>query len=78
MQIQNVGAMVMVFNATFNNISVISWRSVYWWGYPENTTDLPRVTEKLPRFTDSDYPFSIFKLFLSHNVVWSIHRHERY
>ena len=28
----------MVFNATFNNISVISWRSVYWWRkseYPE-------------------------------------------
>jgi len=33
----------VVFNATFNNISVISWRSVYWWGkpeYPEKTTDL--------------------------------------
>jgi hypothetical protein len=22
---------VMVFNATFNNISDISWRSIYWW-----------------------------------------------
>jgi len=21
----------MVFNTTFNNISVISWQSVYWW-----------------------------------------------
>ena len=43
---------VMVFNATFNNISVISWRSVFffWWrkpDYPEKTTDLSQVTDKL-------------------------------
>ena len=50
--------MVMVFNVTFNNISVISWQSVYWWGYPKNTTDLSRVTDKLLRFTDSDYPLN--------------------
>ena len=40
----------MVFNAPFNNISVISWRSVLLWGkpeYPEKTTDLPQVTDKL-------------------------------
>ena len=39
----------MVFNATFNNISVISWQSVFIGGgkteYPENTTDLSQVTE---------------------------------
>jgi hypothetical protein len=33
-----------MFNATFNNSSVISWRK---YGYPEKTIDLPQVTEKL-------------------------------
>ena len=41
----------MVFNATFNNISVISWRSVLLVDKtgipPEKTTDLPQVTDKL-------------------------------
>jgi hypothetical protein len=41
----------MVFNATFNNISVISWRSVLLveetGEYPEKTTDLPQVTDKI-------------------------------
>jgi hypothetical protein len=35
---------VMVFNATFNNISVIPWRSVL---LVEETTDLPQVTDNL-------------------------------
>ena len=26
-----VGVVFMVFNATFDNISVISWRQFYWW-----------------------------------------------
>jgi hypothetical protein len=34
----------MVFNATFNNISVISWRSAL---LVEETTDLMQVTDKL-------------------------------
>jgi hypothetical protein len=41
---------VMLFNATFNNISVISWRSVLWvekTESPKKTTDLPQVTDKL-------------------------------
>ena len=33
----------MVFNATFNNISVILWWSVL---FVEETTDLPQVTDK--------------------------------
>ena len=40
----------MVFNATFNNISAISWRSlvvVEETEYPEKTTDLSQVTDKL-------------------------------
>ena len=35
---------VMVFNATSNNISVISWRKPE---YQEKITDLPQVTDKL-------------------------------
>jgi hypothetical protein len=35
-----LGVMVMVFNTTFNNISVISWRSVLF-------TDLPPNTDKM-------------------------------
>ena len=41
---------VMVFNATFNNISVISWRSVLLvedTGVPRKTTNLSQVTDKL-------------------------------
>ena len=34
----------MVFNATFSNISVVSWQSVL---LVEKTTDLPQVTDKL-------------------------------
>jgi hypothetical protein len=40
----------MVFNATFNNISAISWRSVLLVEETENTektTDLSQVTDKL-------------------------------
>jgi hypothetical protein len=43
------GLGIMVFNATFNNISVISWRSVLLvkqTGVPGKTTDLWQITDK--------------------------------
>jgi len=51
----------MVLNVIFNNISVISWRSVLMveeTEYPEKTTDLSQVTDIL-------------------NVISSTSRHER-
>jgi hypothetical protein len=33
----------MVFNATFINISVISWRSVHWWKKPQVTDKLDHI-----------------------------------
>ena len=44
------GVRVMVFNGTFNNISVISWWSVLLvekQEYPEKTADMTQVTDKL-------------------------------
>ena len=38
---------VMVFDATFNNISDISWRSVLFMEYQKKTKDPPQVTDKL-------------------------------
>jgi len=48
----------MVLNATFNNIPVISWRSVLLvedTGVPKKTTDLPQVTVGGMRCPDEHY-----------------------
>jgi len=41
----------MVFNVTFNIISVISWRSVLLVEDPENITNLSQITDKVDHIT---------------------------
>jgi hypothetical protein len=47
----------IVFFTSFNNILVISWRSVYWWRKPE----YPRENHK---------PVASHRQTLAHTVVW--------
>jgi hypothetical protein len=81
------GTWILVFNATFNNISVISWQSVLLVGeiwVPGEISDLPQVTDKqLSHNVVSSTPLvdcllvllmpNIFYLLSFHSLISSIH-----
>jgi len=54
----------VVFNATFKNISAISWRTV-------------SMVDEIGVFGENHRPFASHWQTLSHNVVSSALRHER-
>jgi hypothetical protein len=81
------GLGVMELNATFNNIAVISWRSVLLveeTGEPEKHNEQPQVTDKfyhimLYRYEqDSNSQLSSFKEFMKSYKHWHIRSTERY
>ena len=65
-------AYLMVFNATFNNISAISWRSVYLWKKLEDlekSSDMSQVTNK---FYHNVVHLALFEI-RTHNISGDSH-----
>ena len=60
----------MVYNTTLNNISDILWQSILLMEYPENTTNLPQVNDKLYHIMGTT---SCLSGIQTHNV--SVDRH---
>jgi hypothetical protein len=54
----------MLFNTTFNNISVISWRSILLVEETGEITDLPQVTDKL-------FHIVFYRLHLTMSWIWT-------